>query len=370
MLVKPHSRKKILSFAVSAALGVAGSQGWAQELEEEALDAAAVSEEESVEEVIVTGSRIIRDGYSSASPMDVISADTAVVQGIADVGSLLQTTTIASGSAQVTTATSSAFVQEGGIGTSTISLRGLGAARTLVLLNGRRIGPAGVRGQVSSFDLNLMPIVAVDRIEILKDGASTVYGSDAVAGVVNVITRKDDGFGFDAYTAQPTDSGGAENRLSLRWGNSFNKGHFSIMGDFIQRKELKKGNRDYFDCGEQYVFDPDTGDRADIVDPRTGSPHCNDLRWGHIWIYDYSGLPGGTKAQYDYDGDLGNYIPGFQEAFPDKWKRLRAGSRWITAMPHRRSPMPTTLSRTDPRWYPKPRSIPSTRMLNTNSQMI
>ena len=326
MLVKPHSRKKILSFAVSAALGVAGSQGWAQELEEEALDAAAVSEEESVEEVIVTGSRIIRDGYSSASPMDVISADTAVVQGIADVGSLLQTTTIASGSAQVTTATSSAFVQEGGIGTSTISLRGLGAARTLVLLNGRRIGPAGVRGQVSSFDLNLMPIVAVDRIEILKDGASTVYGSDAVAGVVNVITRKDDGFGFDAYTAQPTDSGGAENRLSLRWGNSFNKGHFSIMGDFIQRKELKKGNRDYFDCGEQYVFDPDTGDRADIVDPRTGSPHCNDLRWGHIWIYDYSGLPGGTKAQYDYDGDLGNYIPGFQEAFPGQ---MEAPAGWF-----------------------------------------
>jgi outer membrane receptor protein involved in Fe transport len=326
MLVKPHSRKKILSFAVSAALGVAGSQGWAQELEEEALDAAAVSEEESVEEVIVTGSRIIRDGYSSASPMDVISADTAVVQGIADVGSLLQTTTIASGSAQVTTATSSAFVQEGGIGTSTISLRGLGAARTLVLLNGRRIGPAGVRGQVSSFDLNLMPIVAVDRIEILKDGASTVYGSDAVAGVVNVITRKDDGFGFDAYTAQPTDSGGAENRLSLRWGNSFDKGHFSIMGDFIQRKELKKGNRDYFDCGEQYVFDPDTGDRADIVDPRTGSPHCNDLRWGHIWIYDYSGLPGGTKAQYDYDGDLGNYIPGFQEAFPGQ---MEAPAGWF-----------------------------------------
>ena len=324
MLVKPHSRKKILSFAVSAALGVAGSQGWAQELEEEALDAA--TEEESVEEVIVTGSRIIRDGYSSASPMDVISADTAVVQGIADVGSLLQTTTIASGSAQVTTATSSAFVQEGGIGTSTISLRGLGAARTLVLLNGRRIGPAGVRGQVSSFDLNLMPIVAVDRIEILKDGASTVYGSDAVAGVVNVITRKDDGFGFDAYTAQPTDSGGAENRLSLRWGNSFNKGHFSIMGDFIQRKELKKGNRDYFDCGEQYVFDPDTGDRADIVDPRTGSPHCNDLRWGHIWIYDYSGLPGGTKAQYDYDGDLGNYIPGFQEAFPGQ---MEAPAGWF-----------------------------------------
>jgi iron complex outermembrane receptor protein len=102
MMAKPCSRKKILSFAVSAALGVAGSSVWAQELEEELLDSETdaqliLNEDETVEEVVVTGSRIIRDGYSSASPMDVISADTAVVQGIADVGSLLQTTTIASG---------------------------------------------------------------------------------------------------------------------------------------------------------------------------------------------------------------------------------------------------------------------------------
>jgi outer membrane receptor protein involved in Fe transport len=322
MLMRPRSKKTVLSFAVSAALGVGGSSGWAQELDEETVDTAV---EKEIETVVVTGSRIKRDGYSSASPMDVISAESAVIEGIGDVGSLLQTTTIASGSAQVTSATSSAFVQEGGIGTSTISLRGLGAARTLVLLNGRRMGPSGVRGQVSSPDLNVLPIVAVDRIEVLKDGASTVYGSDAVAGVVNIITRRDDGLNFDIYTAQPSKEGGSENRFSVRWGNSFDKGHFSIVGDYRQKKELQKGHRGYFDCGEQYVFDPDTGDRADIVDPRTGSPHCNDLRWGHIWIYDYSDLPSGAKAQYDYDGDLGNYIPGFQDAFagsmvaPDGW---------------------------------------------------
>ena len=110
MLMKPRSKQTVLSFAVSAALGVGGSSGWAQELDEETVDTAV---EKEIETVVVTGSRIKRDGYSSASPMDVISAESAVIEGIGDVGSLLQTTTIASGSAQVTSATSSAFVQEG-----------------------------------------------------------------------------------------------------------------------------------------------------------------------------------------------------------------------------------------------------------------
>lgn len=224
MLMKPRSKQTVLSFAVSAALGVAGSNGWAQELDEETVDTAV---EKEIETVVVTGSRIKRDGYSSASPMDVISAESAVIEGIGDVGSLLQTTTIASGSAQVTSATSSAFVQEGGIGTSTISLRGLGAARTLVLLNGRRMGPSGVRGQVSSPDLNVLPIVAVDRIEVLKDGASTVYGSDAVAGVVNIITRRDDGLNFDIYTAQPS------KKVGLRTASVFAGAILSTKGTLV-----------------------------------------------------------------------------------------------------------------------------------------
>jgi iron complex outermembrane receptor protein len=325
----PTSSKKVLSVAVTAALGISSINISAQTIEEETLAGGgagpdSVGEPRITEEVVVTGSRIIRDGYSSASPMDVITVDQAAVEGIADIGSLLQTMTIASGSPQVTTATSTAFVQEGGIGTSTISLRGLGANRTLVLLNGRRIGPSGVRGQVSSFDLGLMPIVAVDRIEILKDGASTMYGSDAVAGVVNVITRKDDGLSFDVYGAVPGESGGEQSRLSLRWGTSSDRGHFSIMGDYNKTSELKKGDRDYFNCGEQYYFDPDTGERSDTIDPRTGKPHCNDLLWGHIWIYDYSGQPSRVKAQYDYDGDLADYADSFSDiggdmVAPDGW---------------------------------------------------
>ncbi|CAM5224272.1 TonB-dependent receptor [Alishewanella longhuensis] len=94
----------------------------------------------------------------------------------------MRSSTVAAGANQITSATSTSL-SEGGTGVETISLRGLGANRTLVLLNGRRIGPAGTRGAVSAFDLSIMPLAAVDRVEILKDGASSLYGFAAVAGV-------------------------------------------------------------------------------------------------------------------------------------------------------------------------------------------
>ena len=267
----------------------------------------------SVDEVIVTGSRIAKDVFSSTSPIDVIQMETAEIQGISDIGTLLQTTTVASGSPQVTAASSTAFVQNGGTGAQTISLRGLGANRTLVLLNGRRAGPAGVRGGVSSFDLNVIPLSAVERVEVLKDGASSIYGSDAVAGVVNIITDRSDASSFNVFASQPGQSGGETTRVDFTFANSTDKFHYRVTGDYYKQEELAKGDRDYFRCGEQFTFDPTTGNRADVIDPRTGNPRCSDLLWGHVWIYDYSGtVPGGAKAQYDYDGDLGNYVPSFE----------------------------------------------------------
>jgi outer membrane receptor protein involved in Fe transport len=246
--------------------------------------------------------------------MDVIEMEVADVQGIGDIATLLQTTTVAAGSPQVTAASSTAFVQNGGTGAATLSLRGLGANRTLVLLNGRRAGPAGVRGGVSSFDLNVLPLNAIERVEILKDGASSIYGSDAVAGVVNIITDKSDGGSFDAFISQPGEDGGETSRVSFKFGDTVGRLHYSMTGDYYRAEELAKGDRDYFNCGEEYVFDPATGDRADTIDPRTGKAHCTDLLWGHVWIYDYDGeIPSRSKAQYDYDGDLGNYIDSFEE---------------------------------------------------------
>jgi outer membrane cobalamin receptor len=159
-----------------------------------------------IEEIVVTGSRIRKDTFTSAAPMDVVLAESAQARGITDVATLLQTTTVAAGSPQVTAAQSAAgpVSVNGGLGTSTISLRGLGANRTLVLLNGRRAGPSGIQGSVSSFDLNNIPLAAIERVEILKDGASSIYGSDAVAGVVNIITKKDDGGAVDVFYSAPT----------------------------------------------------------------------------------------------------------------------------------------------------------------------
>ncbi len=281
-----------------------------------------VLEKGPVEEIVVTGSRIRKDVFTSSTPMDIIDVDEASIAGIANVGQLLQTNTAALGSPQVTAATSFQFVQNGGLGANTVSLRGLGANRTLVLLNGRRAGPAGIKGATSSFDLNVLPLAAIQRVEILKDGASSIYGSDAVAGVVNIITRKEDGATFDAFVSLPSESGGEESRITGSWGKTFDRGNFRVTADYSKRDHLRRGDRDYFECGNEFIFDQQTGARADNVDPRTGEFHCDDLTWGHVWVYDYaanSNVPfnGGraTLSQFSYPGEnLAQHIPGFGPA--------------------------------------------------------
>ena len=303
-------KRSPLASAISLALATSFMGMGPQVLAQEDL----VEDEQPMEEVIVTGSRIRKDVFSSTSPIDIIITENASVQGISDLGNLLQTSTIAAGAPQVTAATSSAFVENGGIGATTISLRGLGANRTLNLINGRRAGPAGTRGGVSSFDLNVIPLVAIERIEILKDGASSIYGSDAVAGVVNIYTKKESGGTIDAYIMQPSSSGGEETRLSATWGMEGARGNFRLTGDYYESEELARGDRPHFACAEQYIFD-DAGNRRDVIDPRRGGPACRDALWGHVWLYDYQDggnvpTPRRTLAQFDYDNDLGQYIPG------------------------------------------------------------
>jgi iron complex outermembrane receptor protein len=285
--------------------------------------AMAQDDEVAIEEVVVTGSRIKKDVFTTSAPMDIVDVDVASVQGIANIGDLLQSNTLAAGSAQVTAAIATEFVVAGGLGAQTISLRGLGAQRTLTLINGRRAGPAGVRGQVSAFDLNVLPISTIERVEILKDGASAIYGSDAIAGVVNIITKKESGGTIDGFVSVPTESGGEESRISMSYGKSFDRGNFRLTADYNKRSEMERGSRDYFTCGNEYIFDQSTGERADLVDPRTGERWCEDLTWGHVWLYDYAEAGSGSTnvpnpfggsllAQPDYDNNLGQFIPGYE----------------------------------------------------------
>jgi iron complex outermembrane receptor protein len=313
----------------AALAGAASAQDVVQTTDQSNNQTTAQSSQPSEQAIVVTGSRL-KTQFTSDAPVDIIAADVAQDQGIPDVAALLRAQTVAAGSPQVTAATSSAFVQSGGIGVETLSLRGLGADRTLTLLNGRRAGPAGTRGEVSAFDLNVIPLSAVDRIEILKDGASSIYGSDAVAGVVNIITKRGGGGGeINAFYSQPQQPGGEQTQIDGSWGTDFDhdRGWIRLTGSYNKQFQLKRGDRSYFSCGEDYVFDPITGARRDILDPRTGKPHCADLPWGQIWTYDYTN-PAGSFAvtppwqarpaflQYDYDGNLGKYIPAFGPGFP------------------------------------------------------
>ncbi|MDO9608434.1 MAG: TonB-dependent receptor [Brevundimonas sp.] len=271
-------------------------------------DAAQAAAE--VGEIVVTGSRIPRNEFTSSDPVQVLTSERAQQRGLSDTAQFLQSSTIAAGSPQVNATISSAFVTDGGPGASTISLRGLGANRTLVLLNGRRAGPAGTRGGVSAFDLNVIPQSAIDRVDILKDGASSIYGSDAVAGVVNLITnRAIDGGEMSAFATAPLDGGGEQYNISGSYGKKFDRGYVNLSADYYRQEALKAGDRDYLICKNQYVFEPGTRNRADRIDPRTGQPTCNDTLWGQVYVYgpDFSGRAG--RFQYDYDGNLGNYIP-------------------------------------------------------------
>lgn len=281
------SRGNRVTLMLGVALGaVAASQpAFAQDVTE---DEQAVEEEAapSSDSIVVTGSRIRSvTPFNSPDPIAVLDPEVAKKEGRTDLASTLQGSSIAAGSTQVTSALSSNFVTNGGPGAQTIDLRGLGANRTLVLLNGRRAGPAGTRGGVSSFDLNVLPLSIVSDIQILKTGASSVYGSDAVAGVVNIFTKsKLDGLSVDLNASVPFDSGGENFRVSAAWGKTFDRGHILVAGDYTKTRELSRGDRAYLACPEAYIFDQ-SGNRSDLIDPRTGQPHCEDLRWGHIWTY-------------------------------------------------------------------------------------
>jgi len=274
-----------------------------------AEETAKTSDNAEVEAVVVTGSRIKRSAFNSPDPIQVISAEQGQLRGIATATGLLQSSTIASGSPQITSAISSAFVTDGGPGSETVSLRGLGANRTLTLLNGRRAGPAGTRGGVSAFDLNVLPLSVIDHVDILKDGASSIYGSDAVAGVVNIITKRDtDGIDTEMFFSQPQKHGGEQYSASLSYAKSFDRGFFSLSYEYFKKAEQTNGQRSYTSCGRQYITDSN-GKRKDTIDPRTGKVQCRDLLYDQIWLYDFSfsGLPG--KLQYDYTGKIGGLIP-------------------------------------------------------------
>jgi outer membrane receptor protein involved in Fe transport len=289
-----------LAMAVSVASTVLISSNAVFAQETSSLD--EVESTEIQDRIQVTGSRIRTDSFASDSPIDIISIEEAEQGGLKTVGELLRTSTAAAGSSQLIGALGVGFVTDGGAGTETVSLRGLGANRTLVLLNGRRAGPAGTKGAVSGFDLNTIPLSAVERIEVLKDGASSLYGSDAVAGVINIITKKGDSKSVTVDISQPQESGGEDKRINFTWGEEFSKGSIRATVDYRKTSELVRGDRDFLDCTERLYTAAD-GSSADPIDPRTGKAHCSESGFG-IWLAGVgaTNVASGMQLAYDYDG--------------------------------------------------------------------
>ena len=191
-------------------------------------DSAVLVDEDSIEEIVVTGSRIKRSTYTSIAPLQILTSDSSRQFGLIDTAAVLQESSPASG--MQVDLTMQGFVTANGPGASTISLRGLGQERTLVLINGRRLAPAGVEGAPTAADLNLVPSAFVRQYDLLLDGASSVYGSDAIAGVTNIILRNDfDGLEVGAWHNMPRLSGGQETTLSAAWGTEWSSGYFGTV---------------------------------------------------------------------------------------------------------------------------------------------
>ena len=184
---------------------------------------------EKLETVVVTGTRISRVESEGALPVQVITQEQLQRTGAVNVEQFLQTVSVAVQGNTNTVAASGSGSTTGGV--STVSLRGLGSTRTLVLINGRRIAGGGTITDSSSVDVNGIPMAAVERVEVLKDGASAIYGSDAIAGVINFILKENfEGVEATPYYGTSSDGGGAVKRFSATVGlGSLAQDRYNVM---------------------------------------------------------------------------------------------------------------------------------------------
>ena len=247
-------------------------------------------------DVVVTGSLIPRrNAFSEMEGLTVLTKQDLTESGYASTADALQSVSITQGTSQINNAYGG-FVVNGGTGTNTIGLRGLGAARTLVLLNGHRLAPSGTEGSVEAADLNVLPTAIVNRIEVLKAGASSIYGSDAVAGVINILTDTSlTGIVAQGQMNVPENGAGVDRTLSLSFG--YHGDRLKLIGsvEYNKRDAVTVGDVSFGRCpiegllsGEGTAFGS-----GDPIDPATGKPRCFTTSNGGV-TFNTLGLPAQT----------------------------------------------------------------------------
>lgn len=275
--------------AIHIALGLgAGALAWSQAPSIALAQDRDAQESSGLEEVTVTGSRIRRADIDSASPVTVITRENLQISGNLDVGDFLQSMPSMSGSPIGTT------TNNGGNGSVLIDLRGLGTDRTLTLINGQRIVDGG--------DFQTIPSTMVERIEILKDGASAVYGADAVAGVVNIITRRDfEGVEFTAQTADWFDSAGQQTSFGVIAGSTFERGNFVFGAEYVDQNEAFQSDTPWEFLQDSFYIYPEGCERQ-VTAPYDGTPTggcyrigSSSIPEGRFTLFGFN-VPGDTRT--------------------------------------------------------------------------
>lgn len=203
------------------------------------MAAVAQDEEATGDRIEVVGSLIPRQDLTGPSPIAVYD-ETAIEQsGAISIGQLLREIPSVAGAGQTTS------INNGGSGSQQISLRGLGSQRTLVLVNGRRV-PDSSGSLVGQVDLNTIPVSLIERVEVLKGGASTTYGSDAVAGVVNIVLKESFEGVEVGYQTGLSDEGDAQRHAyDFTFGDTGDKGSFVVNFTKIEEDGITAGDRDW-----------------------------------------------------------------------------------------------------------------------------
>lgn len=279
--------------------------------------------------IVVTGSRISRNStYTSVSPLQVLETEAAQDVGEFDAATILQRSESASGT-QID-ASFNGFVLNNGPNSQTLDLRGLGADRTLLLVNGRRLAPSGVEGAPSSPSINLLPSSLIARYDLLLDGASSVYGSDAVAGVGNIVLRKDlDGFELFTSGNYNPQGGGRDWSVSGSWGKRGDNFQIGVGGEFSRRGEIQLKDRDALAGCDRHFEITDTGEIRNLdvytqantlnlsggkISTSTGECKLNSFVRRFQVVGSYFGSIYYDPKVYASTGKQGNTgIPGFSE---------------------------------------------------------
>lgn len=236
--------------------------------EDEDVSISSAASDDTSGSIVVTGSRIRQDTFNSPTPIQVLDAEEAFKIGVTSATELLQRATVASGQqidATINTNSGNSNATEappdGGSGSSNIDLRGLGTQRTLVMVNGRRLGVAGVRGAPSQPDISLIPFGMIERVDVVTEGASSIYGADAVAGVVNVILKNDfEGMEVSGSIQRSEHGGGDVEQFSAILGTSGDRARIMVGAEYYNRSSVNGNQRSFTRGGIRSIEETEDGE--------------------------------------------------------------------------------------------------------------